>query len=182
MGAINFLCGHSVRWIHGKNPNGTLRTTVYKNPLPSLAFSEVDRLLMICIAQYPKRTETKLLCWAHISTHLETHIVLGNGYTLVLRLGIDRDMALDADNPACFASFVATTPGAVSDANPIAYSPGSDVAISAQEDDLTLTVRVYTRSITVPVQPFMYRVFTRNMSFAFNPVRVLERLFPVLKK
>lgn len=180
--AIGFLSGHSVRWIHGHYPNGTPRTTIYKNAPSSPTPSETEWLLMVSIVRYPKRTETNLMCWAHISARLETRIVLGNGYTLVLRPGVDHDMAFDADNPACFASFVATAPNEVSDAVPVAYSPENDVSVSVQEDDLTLTVRVYTRSITVPIPPFAHRVFAQNTSFAFDGMRILERLVPVLKK
>ena len=137
---------------------------------------------MVSIVRYPKRAGTNFQCWAYLSARLETRIVLGNGYTLVLRPGVDYDVAFDADNPACFASFAATAPNEVSDATPIAYFPESDVSISAQEDDLTLTVRMYTRSITVPISPFAHRVFAQDMSFTFDGMRLLERLVPVLRK
>lgn len=182
MSTLNYLCGHHVRWSHGRYPDGTPHTVIYTNPSPDLTFSELERFIMSSIVKYPGRKETEYVYWTYFFTRPEFRIVLGNGYTLVIRPGVNRNMIFDTDSPSCFASFVMTAPDEVSDASRVDYFPESDISISAQEDEPTLSVRVYTRCITVPVQPFMRRVFVQDMSFTFDPIRVLERLFPVLMK
>lgn len=178
MAVINYLCGHPVRWRHGYRPNGEPHTTIYRNPAPW--FDEIKRLLMVSIVRFPGHAETEVLCKRHFFALPELRVVIGNGYTLVLHLDFDRNVGFDIDSPSCFACFVATTRGEVSDAYPEPYGPGRDISITMQPT--TLTVRVYTKHITIPAQPFMRRVFVQDMSFTFDTIRVLERLFPVLKK
>lgn len=177
--AIDFLCGHYVRWIYPTRQVGGAHSLIYKNPAP-IPFPDADRLLMVCILNYSGHDETEQMCRERFLSLPAIRVVLGNGYTLVIRLGVGRGISFGADATSCFASLVATTLDEVSDTDSAGHFTGSDVEISIRDE--TLVLRVFTRSIAVPMQTFMHSIFTRDRSFYLNSMRILEQMFPILRK
>ena len=114
----------------------------------------------------------------------EIRVVLGNGYTLVFRPTVDRDVSI-GDDPACFVSLVKTPPGDITDAMRCSEFMMYDIEVHGDpvhhyKPHATLSLYFGVKSITINVKPDIFKRFNPNAKYTFVTARILEKLFPVL--
>jgi hypothetical protein len=184
MGAINYLCGHAVRW----NTSGTVstnfmpRTVLYHAP-ESAQMDDDDRLLLTGFVKFPTEHDMQYNLMYRIQDLPEIHVVLNTGYTLIIRPSANNGVVY-ANDAACFASFVKTQRGDVSDAM-ISVGGVPDVSITLKKAHhpkyALLDLRVMDKHVVAKVSSSFYKkVGPRDRSYDFLPSRILGKIFPVL--
>lgn len=184
---IDFLSGHSVRWGTPGTPltNYAPRSVIFEGSATQ-TLSESDRLLIVGLVRYSRRKIVEDELVRRVMALPEIRVVLGTGYTLIVRPGADRGVA-SRDDPAFFASFVKTRRDDVTDAVACAYGQ-HDISVGAVWGDnqapyAKMTLRVGTKEVVSEVpSSFMQKIGQWPRYYAFDTARILERLFPVLKK
>ena len=186
MSAINYLCGHAVRWgtPGTRLANYMPQTVLYTNPAP-VSLDEDDRLLMTGLVKFRAEPVINRRITGRIMALPEIRVVLGNGYTLVFRPMVDRDVSI-GDDPACFASLVKTPPGDIADAVRCPEYGTYDIKVHGvpahhHMPHAILFLDFGAKSVQINVKPDIFKRFNPDARYTFVTARILEKLFPVLR-